>query len=283
MIGIPSEKNLYHLDMTLLQRTIRLMESFAPLSLAESWDNVGLLIEAPYPRSGSKILLTIDLTPQVMEEAIQNSSVSMIISYHPPLFSSFKRLTMKDVKQSIALQCIGSGISVYSPHSALDSCEDGINDWLASGLGKGVSASITPVNLDSQPNAGVGRLFTLEDSVSVDEITNRIKKHLGLSHLRRASAIGTPSVRTIAICAGSGNSVVSRVNADLYFTGEMGHHDVLAAVSRGSNVILCEHTNTERGYLKHVLQPKLTKLLRKENIDAEVLCSVSDEDPLKIV
>jgi dinuclear metal center YbgI/SA1388 family protein len=259
------------------------MESFAPLSLAESWDNVGLLIEAPYPRTGSKILLTIDLTPQVLDEAIQDPHVSVIISYHPPLFSAFKRLAMSDVKQSIALKCIGSGISVYSPHSALDSCEGGINDWLASGLGKGISTSITPVNLVSQPNAGVGRLFTLENPVSLDEITNRIKKHLGLTHLRRATTTSTLTVQTVAICAGSGNSVVSRVNADLYFTGEMGHHDVLAALSRGSNVILCEHTNTERGYLKNVLQPKLAELLRKEDLDVEVLCSTRDEDPLKIL
>jgi putative NIF3 family GTP cyclohydrolase 1 type 2 len=48
-----------------------------------------------------------------------------------------------------------------------------------------------------------------------------------------------PTVHTVAICAGSGGSMFAGVRADVFFTGEMQHHDVLAAVAQGSNVILC--------------------------------------------
>jgi dinuclear metal center YbgI/SA1388 family protein len=266
-----------------LQRTIRLIESFAPRSLAESWDNVGLLIEAPYPRKGNRIFLTIDLTEKVLDEAIEDPSVSVIVSYHPPLFSSIKRLNMGDPKQRIALKCIGSGISVYSPHSALDSCDDGINDWLAAGLGNGVTTPIKPIVLDGQPKCGIGRFHTLTDAVSLEEITIRIKKYLGLTHVRLATCSSITSIKTVAICAGSGGSVIGGTRADLYFTGEMGHHDVLAALDNKANVILCEHTNTERGYLEQILKPKLLSLFKKEGVEIDVVCSKLDADPLVIV
>ncbi|KAF8551094.1 NGG1p interacting factor 3 [Imleria badia] len=67
-------------------------------------------------------------------------------------------------------------------------------------------------------------------------------------------------VRTVAICAGSGGSVLDGVDADVYFTGEMSHHEVLAAVAAGRYVVLCGHTNTERGYLP-ILASKLSSTL----------------------
>lgn len=85
-------------------------------------------------------------------------------------------------------------------------------------------------------------------------------------------------IRTIAVCAGSGSSVLCGVKADLYLTGEMPHHDVLDAVQSGTSVVLCEHSNTERGFLC-VLQQTLHALF-DEKIDIQV--SSVDKDPLEI-
>jgi putative NIF3 family GTP cyclohydrolase 1 type 2 len=94
------------------------------------------------------------------------------------------------------------------------------------------------------------------------------------------------------------------VDADVYFTGEMSHvslpiqrsgtreahyialqHEVLAAVASGRHVVLCGHTNTERGYL-----PTLAEKLRVELGDTsflgekvEVHVSSKDRHPLDIV
>ena len=108
--------------MVLLTRVIRALEKIAPLSLAQTkWDNVGLLIEPPYPRpSATSVFLTIDLTPTVLEEAISIPNVGMIVAYHPPIFHAFKQLNLKDPKQSIVLKCVVEGINVYSPHTAVD-------------------------------------------------------------------------------------------------------------------------------------------------------------------
>jgi len=87
------------------------------------------------------------------------------------------------------------------------------------------------------------------------------------------------AVSSVAVCAGSGSSVLAGVQADLYVTGEMSHHDVLNAIHNGSSVILCEHSNTERGFLT-VLQQKLGALM--DNL-VDIRVSECDRDPLEIV
>lgn len=117
-----------------LKTVLEVLEQLAPLSLAESWDNVGLLVEPSKQRPIKTILLTNDLTADVMDEA-EAMTCDLIISYHPPLFRPFKRLVQKDWKQQLAIRAIESGIAVFSPHTSWDSVKGGLNDWLIEGVG----------------------------------------------------------------------------------------------------------------------------------------------------
>ena len=83
-----------------LKEVTKHLESFAPASLAGSWDNVGLLLEPSEEKIIKKIMLTNDLTEPVMEESVQ-AEVDMIISYHPPIFRPLKRITSKSWKVSL--------------------------------------------------------------------------------------------------------------------------------------------------------------------------------------
>jgi putative NIF3 family GTP cyclohydrolase 1 type 2 len=85
-------------------------------------------------------------------------------------------------------------------------------------------------------------------------------------------------VETLAVCPGAGGSLLRNARADLLLTGEMRHHDVLAANARGSTVVLTDHTNCERGYLP-VLRDKLLEQLP----DLGVVVSELDADPLRVV
>lgn len=87
-------------------------------------------------------------------------------------------------------------------------------------------------------------------------------------------------VSTIALSAGSGGSVLRGVHADLYLTGEMSHHEVLDAIHNDRHVVLCEHSNSERGFLK-VFAHNLSQNLLEGKVD--VVVSSSDADPLNIV
>jgi putative NIF3 family GTP cyclohydrolase 1 type 2 len=86
-------------------------------------------------------------------------------------------------------------------------------------------------------------------------------------------------VETVAICAGAGESLLKDIEADLIFTGEMSHHNVLAHVAKSKNVILVGHSNSERGFLPQ-LASQLNSDLKKEGLDdIKVEVSKSDKCP----
>lgn len=129
------------------------------------------------------------------------------------------------------------------------------------------------------PGYGMGRKGTLKEPVSLEEAVSLVKQHTKLDHVRLAASPGVTEVTSVAVCAGSGGSILRNVPVSLYVTGEMSHHDVLHAVHSGTSVILCDHSNTERGYLT-VLKGELDKLF-KGKID--IVISRQDRDPLEIV
>ncbi|KAM7346411.1 NIF3-like protein 1 [Cochliomyia hominivorax] len=259
-----------------LPQIIKQLETFAPLSYAEKWDNVGLLLE-PYQQGPiSKILLTNDLTEPVMQEAVEKN-VNMILSYHPPIFSPLKRITQKTWKERIVSICLAKSIALYSPHTAWDAALGGVNDWLASALPIQNIKPIQPLADCPDQNVGSGRTF--DTNISLESAINAIQQHIGLDvHV----AMGmdhtlSTTIKTVALCAGSGASLLRGLNADLYITGEMSHHEVLDANHNNVTVIMCNHSNSERGFLK-AFKPKLEDLL---NGGCEVMVSEMDEDPIK--
>lgn len=256
------------------------LERIAPLALAESWDNVGLLVDPAERSSFTRALVAIDLTERVLDEALA-ASADLIVAYHPPIFSGLKRLRVGAPSERVVARALVAGLTIYSPHTALDAARGGMTDWLVSALGEGVVAPIVPaVSRASESSAdGVGRTSVLVVPLSLSDAVQRIKAHLGLDFVRLAAPPALPSVRSIAVCPGAGGAAFEQVaHADLFLTGEMRHHDVLARVQRGSAVVLTDHTNTERGYL-----PILARRLRAEAPGLEVLVSAADRDPLSIV
>ncbi|MGP1309878.1 MAG: Nif3-like dinuclear metal center hexameric protein [Phycisphaerales bacterium] len=113
---------------------IAAIDALAPPALAEPWDNVGLLVGDPERDLEGPALLTIDLTPAVLAEALAMSA-GAIVAYHPPLFSSIKRITSDSRGGRTLLRCIEAGMVIHSPHTALDAVAGGVTDWLADGLG----------------------------------------------------------------------------------------------------------------------------------------------------
>ena len=261
------------------------LERIAPLSLAAAWDNVGLLVEPGTPRDVQRVLLTIDLTEAVFAEAMQREA-DFIVSYHPPIFEGVTRLVQSSPSARLLMGAIAAQLPIYSPHTALDAVPDGMSDWLLSGLGNTiVSRAIHPASHFEEvagPAAGVGRLGELATAVPLSVLIRRLKAWLDLEHVRVAApedhAAGKP-LRELAVCPGAGGSLFKGVaGVELFVTGEMRHHDVLALVAAGSSVILTDHSNCERGYLQ-VLAGRLTDALD----GVEVMVANSDRDPLRVV
>jgi dinuclear metal center YbgI/SA1388 family protein len=127
---------------------------------------------------------------------------------------------------------------------------------------------------------GVGRRVHLDQSLQLDELARKLKKHLGIGYVRVAPAVGSDDralVQTVGLCAGAGGSVCELAiedGCDVFITGEMTHHDVVAATARGCSVMLTGHTNSERGYL-----PKLKIQLSKLLPEASISVSNADASP----
>lgn len=79
-----------------LDEIVKTLQSFAPLMAAESWDNVGLLVDPMSNNNVEKILLTNDLTEDVVNEA-KDSKAGLIVSYHPNIFKPLKTVNSKYV------------------------------------------------------------------------------------------------------------------------------------------------------------------------------------------
>lgn len=146
-----------------------------------------------------------------------------------------------------------------------------------------VYSMVTQMAPEPIPGVGMGRSAVLAAPLPLYEVIQRTKSHLDLTYLRLALSPThnrDTKVNSIAVCAGSGSGVLKGCKADVFITGEMSHHEVLDANNNGITVILCEHTNTERGFLRD-----WSLQLKTSVLDDQVMVSVSevDRDPLRIV
>lgn len=268
-----------------LLEVLSVLERLAPLAFAESWDNVGLLVE-PSASSNARIahaLLTIDLDPEVLSEA-EALGAQLIVAYHPPIFQGLKRLRASSAAERVAVRAVAAGIFVFSPHTALDAAPGGVNDWLLDAFGGAELARAPCVPHAADARFGAGRFVRLPEPLRLSDAIARLKQQLGLSQLRVAAAPqhaeGAAEIRSVAVCAGAGGAVFEKLSGfDLFVTGEMRHHDVRARVQSGSSVVLSEHTHTERGYLQ-ILAQRLTAATG-DQVTFHV--SSCDRDPLSWV
>uniref|UniRef100_A0A6P4ESI1 NIF3-like protein 1 n=1 Tax=Drosophila rhopaloa TaxID=1041015 RepID=A0A6P4ESI1_DRORH len=260
-----------------LVTVVKELEKFAPISWAEKWDNVGLLIEPHREKLIKRILISNDLTEPVMSEALAKD-VQLIISYHPPIFKPLTRITQTHWKERVVAACLANDIALYSPHTAWDKACGGVNDWLSLAVD---ILSIRPLEpeLGAPPGTGSGRY--IETKMELSKLLESLQKHIGNSvHIALAVSHNPNTlIQTVGICAGSGGSLLKGIQADLIITGEMSHHELLEFTHNNTTVLLCNHSNSERGFLK-VFSPKLGESL---NGACEILVSEADKDPLVTV
>lgn len=273
------------------------MNQIAPLGLADtSFDNVGTLLESPTPGRGKKVVLAIDLTTAVAEEILRDTSVSVAVIYHPVIFKPLKALSFspsapgpKAPNLSIVhnlLRLSGAGVSVYCPHTSLDAAPGGMTAWLlnaATAFRPVKPRAIVPLTdgaLGGEP-IGHGRLATVQETNTLDKIIASLKQHTTLSHVQvaRGQREFDHPVSSVAVCCGSGASMLAQTEADVYVTGEMSHHEILAANANGTSVVLLNHSNSERRYLHLCLASQLQQVLGTEY---QVVTSELDADPLVV-
>jgi len=256
------------------------LNQFAPLPLAEDWDNVGLLLGDRLSQA-SRIMTCLTLTPDVAAEAIEEQA-NLIVSHHPILFRPVSKLTSDSVEGSMVLQLISAGISVYSPHTSYDSAQAGINQQLAELL------ELTNINVlrpqeaqssEATPEPlGAGRFGDLAEPVSLKNLNDIVKQALGISHLQY---VGQPNslIKRIGIACGSAVEFLPGAvlaGCDVLLTGEARFHALLEARAEEIALILPGHYATERPAME-----TLAKTLEKQFDQLTIWASEQETDPLK--
>ena len=128
----------------LVNDVAKIIEKFAPLQLQESYDNSGLCIGNP-EQTVTGILLTIDITEPVINEAIQKNC-NLIISHHPLIFSGIKKITGKNYIERCTIKAIQNNIAIYSAHTNMDAVSEGVSKKMCDKLGLINCKILLPLN-----------------------------------------------------------------------------------------------------------------------------------------
>jgi dinuclear metal center YbgI/SA1388 family protein len=248
------------------------LDELAPPALAESWDNVGLLVGS-LDQPIERVMTCLTITPASAREAIANAA-DLIVSHHPLPFRPLKRLTAETSEGRLLLELIGAKISVYSPHTAFDSAEQGINQRLADGL---ELSGVVPLVPGLEAGQGAGRYGRLKKPLMLAEMTARVKTLLAIDNIQAVGALDQ-SVRQVAVACGSAGEFLAPAKAagcDCLVTGEVRFHTCLEAESLGMGLVLAGHFASERFAVD-----QLAGVLAKRFPALQVWASQQERDPL---
>lgn len=227
-----------------IQNIIHFLQDFAPLHLAEDWDNVGLLL-GNHGGETNRVMTCLTLTPDVAAEAIREK-VDLIVSHHPILFRPIQRITTETNEGRMLLDLITAGIAVYSPHTAFDSAAAGINTQLAKRFDL---KNVEPLRADDNAPlaAGSGRVGELETPLDFKSFLQNV---LLVMKLPGCEAVATErEIHRVAVACGAAASFLSDAiekDCDVFITGEARFHAALEARSAGIGLILLGHYASER-------------------------------------
>lgn len=253
------------------------LEELAPLTLAESWDNVGLLVgDLQWP--ARRVMTCLTITPAVAQEAI-DAGAQLIVSHHPLPFHALKSVTAATTSGRVLLQLIGHSIAVYSAHTAFDSASAGINQHLAIGLGLQSIRPLAPSKTGDEEE-GAGRYGIAAESLTLSDLAKRMKSFLDAREVRFAGR-ADQVVQRIAFACGSGGSffeLALEAQCDALVTGEASFHTCLEAEAQEKGLILVGHFASERFALV-----SLADYLADQLAEVEIWASRCERDPLQIV
>ena len=171
--------------MTTVQDIYRFIDQVAPFVIQESWDNAGMLV-GHWKRPVQKILVTLDITPEVVYEA-EKVGADLIVAHHPILFHPAKQVTdgVMDLVGQRVLALAERGIAAICCHTNWDSAQGGVNYVLAKlcGLEKQQILEVSGTDEQGVPY-GIGRMGTLPLPVALEDYLKLLQGSLEPNGLR---------------------------------------------------------------------------------------------------
>ena len=230
-------------------------DSVVPNSMKMDFDNVGLLV-GDGSKEVKKVLVALDITDAVIQEAIDYGA-DLILAHHPLMFS-LKNASTDDPIGRKLVRILCGGMAAISLHTNLDAVDGGVNDALMAALGISNEGIIEPFGTAPDGKTyGMGRYGTVTET-TLEAFLPHCKSVLKCNGLRYID--GGKPVHRVAVCGGSGSSMLNEVAAlgcDTFVTSDVKHNGFLDARELGLNLIDAGHYSTE-----NVVVPVLEKMVR---------------------
>jgi len=242
----------------ILKEIIDIIENWAPIENAESFDNVGLLVGDP-SINVNKALITIDTLENVIDEAIENKC-DLIISFHPIIFIGLKNLTEKTYIERVVRKAIKNDINIYSIHTNLDNHPKGVNYQISQQLSLLNTKILIP---KEHSKTGMGMVGELETGLNELDFLKYVKEKMNTNAIKHSS-FTNKKIKKIAVLGGSGSFAIEEAinrNVDCFITADLKYHDYFKAENK---ILLVDigHYESEQ-YTKHLILNLLTKKIPK--------------------
>ena len=174
-----------------------------------------------------KILLTLDVTKEVLEEA-NNAGANFIISHHPFIFFPILSITDENQTGELITQIIKQDICIYNMHTNLDLAKGGVNDSLAEAL---EIQNIKQVSAEDATEAYIRN--GIVPSQTLRDFSLFVKAKLDLKMVKVVGDLNK-TIQTVGILGGAGSAISEQKRAtiagcDCYITSEVKHHEALYA------------------------------------------------------
>ncbi len=253
---------------------LALLDQIAPVTLAEKWDNVGLLIGDP-EREARALLLGLDPTLSLLEEAI-SLGADTLVTHHPCIFHPLQSVQITTPTGAFLEKALAHKINVIACHTNFDSTAVGVSDALSTLLGLEKTRPLRP--LDSADTLGLGRIGSYKDAIAFKTFMERVFVALDSDTVQIA---GKPpqNIQSVALCGGSGSDLVAEAfhqGADVYLSSEIKHSTARWAEDAGFCVIDASHYATEKPAMA-LLAKSLEALGRDSNWDIKIYQSESEK------
>ena len=224
--------------------TVREIENalyeLAPGELAQSWDNVGLLV-GDGRKEVHRILVALDVTDEVVEEA-EKVGAELIAAHHPVMNCTWRpvqNLLEEDLQGGVLRRLIRGDISAVCMHTNLDAAEGGVNDTLAQRLG------LEEIELLGE-GEGIGRMGLLPAAMSQTDFLALVRKRLRPNGIRYVKT--RKQIRRVAVGGGAcGDYFRTAVEkgCDAFVTADVKYNQFLDAEALEFSLIDAGHFPTE--------------------------------------
>ena len=248
------------------------IDQIAPFSLAEEWDNIGLMV-GDLEASVERVAVALDSTVQAVNAAAE-AGCQALLCHHPLLFHPVKKLDLNAGPGRVVREAVKRDVAILAAHTNWDKA--GVNAELARLLGL---REMEPLDAAS----GLGVCGVLPEPLPRDKLLERVKTAWGLTHLD-AYAPQEGSVTKVALCGGAGGSLWPAAKArgtELYLTADMKYHELMDANDAGLAVAVADHGEMERASLPE-LACRLRVLTAEDGVEVILLDARGLRAPVRI-